>query len=154
MFMVNRCSQSAYIFFVVSMGHTSYCQTGISICRIQNNRIKHSTWTSIIIAAKYLKHLADNCSRKTVSIKLFFIVQNWNAVDLLKILAICYQIWQSMHTILMQPWEIVKWNVFAKSFKHPKYDHISYYYQLSDHLWSLYLKIYIYSIYITENRKI
>lgn len=74
MFMVNRCGQSAYIFFVISMGHTGYCQTGINICRIQNNRIKHSIQTSIIIAAKYLKHLADNYSRKTVSIKLFFIV--------------------------------------------------------------------------------
>lgn len=97
-FMVNRCSQSAYIFFVISMGHTGYCQSGISICRIQNNRIKHSTWTSIIIAVKYLNTL------QTITVgrqyKTFFIVQNWCAMDLLKILlyairygSLCIQYW-------------------------------------------------------------
>lgn len=91
MFMINRCVPSAYIFSVSSMDHTVYCQYRIGLSRIQNDKIKHSSWTSIITAAKYLEHLPDNVQEDSI--------QNWCTMDWLKTLAICYQIWQSMHTV-------------------------------------------------------
>lgn len=59
-FVINKWVPSAYIFSVSSMGHTGYRQWRIGLSRIQNNKIKHSSWTSPVIAAKYLKHLLDN----------------------------------------------------------------------------------------------
>ena len=57
MFMINRCVPSAYIFFIASTA-TQVIANAESV--FLDKKIKHSSWTSIVIAAKYFKHLADN----------------------------------------------------------------------------------------------
>lgn len=72
MFMINRCVPSAYIFSVSSMDHTVYCQYRIGLSRVQNDKIKHSSWTSIITAAKYLEHLPDNVQEDSIYKTIFY----------------------------------------------------------------------------------
>ena len=146
--MVNRWTPSASVFSISSVGQAGYCQCGAGLCGIQNNKMKHSSWASIIIAAMYLKHLPDSVQEEdSIYQSIFMWLKKKNKTKLmcmesaeypccvLSDMVIFAGTWAVTmgDTQMKQIWKAIQVTKTGAC--------ISFCYQLSGHLWSPHFEI-------------